>query len=160
MSVLEELHAKHKERLARINNAAYRPPVPAREPEPQPAPDIDQWMNRQKGIWFWIEGEVDAPEPRRPTIAEIQRATAKYFNMTLLDMLSQRRTHNIIRPRQIAMYLCKMLTLKSLPEIGRKFEGRDHTTVLSNVRKITGLVETDANIRAAVNEIKAKLGMD
>ena len=78
-------------------------------------------------------------EPKRVKIEDIQRAVARHYNVSRADMLSSRRTANVVRPRQIAMYLAKTLTLRSLPEIGRRFGGRDHTTVLHAVRKIENL---------------------
>ncbi len=75
-------------------------------------------------------------ELKRVRIEEIQRIVARHYNVNRSDLLSSRRTANVVRPRQIAMYLAKTLTLRSLPEIGRRFGGRDHTTVLHAVRKI------------------------
>lgn len=83
---------------------------------------------------------------RKLTIDEIQRAVADYFNLRLAEMLSERRARNIARPRQIAMYLSKQLTSRSLPEIGRRFGGRDHTTVMHAVRKIEDLRRDDSQI--------------
>ena len=71
--------------------------------------------------------------------------------------MSSRRTANVVRPRQIAMYLAKTLTLRSLPEIGRRFGGRDHTTVLHAVRKIEGLVGNDAVLAEEVEILKRLL---
>jgi chromosomal replication initiator protein len=76
-------------------------------------------------------------------IEDIQRTVARQYNVSRADLLSSRRTANVVRPRQIAMYLAKTLTLRSLPEIGRRFGGRDHTTVLHAVRKIGSLVGND-----------------
>ena len=75
-------------------------------------------------------------EPKRVKIEEIQKLVASRYNVSRSDILSERRTAAVVRPRQIAMYLSKVLTLRSLPEIGRRFGGRDHTTVLHAVRKI------------------------
>src|SRR5947208_9463121 len=75
-------------------------------------------------------------EPKRVKIEDIQRVVARQYNVSRADLLSSRRTANVVRPRQVAMYLAKTLTLRSLPEIGRRFGGRDHTTVLHGVRKI------------------------
>ena len=75
-------------------------------------------------------------EPKRVKIEDIQRVVARQYNVSRADLLSSRRTANVVRPRQVAMYLAKTLTLRSLPEIGRRFGGRDHTTVLHAVRKI------------------------
>jgi len=83
---------------------------------------------------------------RKLTIDEIQRAVADYFNLRLAEMLSERRARVIARPRQIAMYLSKQLTSRSLPEIGRRFGGRDHTTVMHAVRKIEDLRRDDSQI--------------
>jgi chromosomal replication initiator protein len=73
------------------------------------------------------------------------------------DLLSSRRTANVVRPRQIAMYLAKTLTLRSLPEIGRRFGGRDHTTVLHAVRKIEGLVSGDKVLAEEIEVLKRML---
>ncbi len=86
---------------------------------------------------------IGVREPRRVRIEEIQRVVARHYNVSKADLLSSRRTRTIVRPRQIAMYLAKMLTPRSLPEIGRRFGGRDHTTVLHAVRKIEGLIQGD-----------------
>ncbi len=91
-------------------------------------------------------------DPKRVRVDDILRVVAKQFNVSRADLLSQRRTANVVKPRQIAMYLAKILTLRSLPEIGRRFGGRDHTTVLHAVRKIDGLIATD---RALADEIEA-----
>src|SRR5690606_26440704 len=83
---------------------------------------------------------------RKITIEEIQRRVAEYYNVRLADMLSARRARAVARPRQVAMYLAKQLTSRSLPEIGRKFGGRDHTTVIHAVRKIDELCHLDSGI--------------
>jgi len=80
---------------------------------------------------------------RRITIDEIQRQVAAHFNIRLADMASARRSRAIARPRQIAMYLAKQLTPRSLPEIGRKFGGRDHTTVMHAVKVIEEMRQSD-----------------
>jgi chromosomal replication initiator protein len=90
-----------------------------------------------------IRDLVRARDPKRVKIEEIQKLVATHFNVSRADILSSRRTANVVRPRQIAMYLSKMMTPRSLPEIGRRFGGRDHTTVLHAVRKIEGLAGND-----------------
>ena len=97
---------------------------------------------------------VGAREPRRVKIDDIQRVVASHFNVSKADLLSARRTRNIVRPRQIAMYLAKMLTPRSLPEIGRHFGGRDHTTVLHAVRKVEELIRGDRNLAEEVELLK------
>jgi len=83
---------------------------------------------------------------RRITIDEIQRKVSEHYNIRMSDMHSPRRARAVARPRQVAMYLAKQLTPRSLPEIGRKFGGRDHTTVMHAVRKIDELMKEDAQI--------------
>lgn len=94
---------------------------------------------------------------RRITIDEIQRKVAEHYNLRLTDMHSARRARNVARPRQVAMYLAKQLTARSLPEIGRKFGGRDHTTVMHAVRKIEELMEEDAQIAQDVDVVRRAL---
>lgn len=80
---------------------------------------------------------------RRVTIEEIQKRVAEHYNIRLSDMSSPRRARNVARPRQIAMYLAKQLTTRSLPEIGRRFGGRDHTTVMHAVSRVAELMQAD-----------------
>jgi chromosomal replication initiator protein len=80
---------------------------------------------------------------RRVTIDEIQRKVAEHFNLRVADMYSERRARAVARPRQVAMFLAKNLTQRSLPEIGRKFGGRDHTTVMHAVKKVEELMASD-----------------
>jgi chromosomal replication initiator protein len=96
-------------------------------------------------------------ELKRVRIEEIQRIVARHYNVSRSDLLSSRRTANVVRPRQIAMYLAKTLTLRSLPEIGRRFGGRDHTTVLHAVRKIESLIGTDNGLAAEIEVLKSQL---
>jgi chromosomal replication initiator protein len=83
---------------------------------------------------------------RKVTIEEIQRKVAEHYNVRLSDMIGPRRMRTIARPRQIAMYLAKHLTSRSLPEIGRRFGGRDHTTIMHGIRKIEELMATDSQL--------------
>jgi chromosomal replication initiator protein len=96
-------------------------------------------------------------EPKRVKIEDIQRVVARQYNVSRADLLSSRRTANVVRPRQVAMYLAKTLTLRSLPEIGRRFGGRDHTTVLHAVRKIEGLVGNDTALAEEIEVLKRQL---
>lgn len=96
-------------------------------------------------------------EPRRVKIEDIQRLVANHYNVSRADILSSRRTATVVRPRQIAMYLAKSLTLRSLPEIGRRFGGRDHTTVLHAVRKIEGMVSINQELAVEIDHLKRML---
>jgi len=91
--------------------------------------------------------DVLAVHDRQITLENIQKVVARYYQLRVADLLSKRRTRNIARPRQMAMFLSKSLTQHSLPEIGDAFGGRDHTTVLHACRKIESLCETDARFR-------------
>ena len=94
---------------------------------------------------------------RRVTIDEIQRRVAEHFNIRLSEMTSERRARAVARPRQVAMYLAKQLTTRSLPEIGRKFGGRDHTTVMHAVRKIEELTLSDRALAEDVELLRRML---
>ena len=94
---------------------------------------------------------------RRVTIEEIQKRVAEHFNIKLADMQSPRRARQVARPRQIAMFLAKQLTTRSLPEIGRRFGGRDHTTVLHACRRIEALIVEDALFRQEVDFLSQML---
>jgi chromosomal replication initiator protein len=94
---------------------------------------------------------------RRVTIDEIQKRVAEHYNIRLADMHSARRARAVARPRQVAMWLCKQLTPRSLPEIGRKFGGRDHTTVMHAVRKIDELRSTDRTLAEDIELLKRML---
>jgi chromosomal replication initiator protein len=94
---------------------------------------------------------------RRVTIDEIQRKVAEHYNMRLTDMFSARRARNVARPRQVAMYLAKQLTSRSLPEIGRKFGNRDHTTVMHAVSRVGQLIEVDPSFAEDVELLKRML---
>jgi chromosomal replication initiator protein len=91
------------------------------------------------------------------TVDKIQNIVSNYFNIALSEMLSQRRSRPLARPRQIAMYLAKKMTTRSLPEIGRRFANRDHTTVIHAVKTITRLSEQDDEMKRNINQIKSLL---
>lgn len=95
---------------------------------------------------------------RRVTIDEIQRRVAEHFNIKMAEMTSSRRARIVARPRQVAMYLAKQLTQRSLPEIGRKFGGRDHTTVMHACKKIEELTQSDRALAEDVELLHRMLG--
>jgi hypothetical protein len=134
--LIAELHNAHKERLARFARAAITEKpceIVVRKPEPVQEPEAVL----AKPCWFSIVEEIhgfDSSDLNLSSIPDIQRAVCKYFGLTKRELLSRRRDHEIMIPRQIAIYLSKTLTLRTLPEIGRIFGGFDHTTILHNVR--------------------------
>lgn len=145
MSLVERLHQEHKQRLARMS----RPPV--REVVP-PSPIVDDTMLQD--AWRLLEKNV--AKEYLSTVTRIQLTVAKEFNVSRHDMISARRTANLNEPRQIAMYLSKNITLKSLPDLGRRFGGRDHTTVLHAVRKVANRVAIDTAYAERVERLKAQ----
>ena len=91
------------------------------------------------------------------TVDKIQNIVSNYFNIPLSEMLSQRRSRPLARPRQMAMYLAKKMTTRSLPEIGRRFANRDHTTVIHAVKTISRLLEQDDEMKKNINQIRSLL---
>ena len=98
------------------------------------------------------------PADHATTVEDIQRAVCDYYNMRLADLKSHRRHRAVSFPRMIAMYLCRQRLGTSFPELGDRFGGKDHTTVMSAVRKIGALVDTDPQVRQQVEAIERKLG--
>lgn len=94
---------------------------------------------------------------RRITVDDIQKTVAEYYGLRQADLLCERRNRALARPRQVAMWLCKQLTTRSLPDIGRRFGGRDHTTVLHGVRRIEELKSVDAPLAADLEALTRKL---
>lgn len=108
-----------------------------------------------------FEGEPDSPDeragPRPPSVKAIIAAVADHYGLSRIDLLSARRTHTVVRPRQLAMWLAATLTHASLPEIGRRFGGRDHTTVLHARRATDKRIEGDPCLRADATAIVDRL---
>lgn len=145
---LARQYSAHVERLNRM-----RPP-----PKPSVTPVI-QAAVEDEVIFVEIDepaGEMPAlPLPSFPTVGIVLDAVCRHYVITRADILSARRTANIVRPRQVAIYLARKLTLQSLPKIGRRFGGRDHTTVLHSIRQIEIKMVADPELNAAVEAIEA-----
>lgn len=104
-----------------------------------------------------IRDLIHTAKPRRISIDDILREIGRHFSVAKSDLLSPRRARSIVRPRQIGMYLAKQLTTRSLPEIGRRFGGRDHSTVLHAIRKVNELMEKDEELVKEIGELTRKL---
>lgn len=104
-----------------------------------------------------IRDLIRTHEPKRVKIEDIQKLVANHYSVSRADILSSRRTAVVVKPRQVAMFLAKTLTMRSLPEIGRRFGGRDHTTVLHAVRKIEALSAHDVTLRDEIELLKRML---
>jgi chromosomal replication initiation ATPase DnaA len=100
---------------------------------------------------------LDNIERGWPSVKKIIQACAAHFNVSSLDIISGRRPNSIVIPRQVAMFLARHLTPHSFPEIGRRFGGRDHTTILYGVHKIENMLREDEKLRADVDAITAAL---
>lgn len=100
----------------------------------------------------------DEPEPiRYPMVSDIRAETASFYKLSLVDMVSQRRGAAIARPRQIAMYLSRHMTIKSLPQIGKLFGGRDHSTVIHAIKVVESRMGSDPQVKRAVRLIRARV---
>ena len=165
-----ELHRAH---IARINKWWEKRVISERVSPPEPMMRTPMRAPIWAPIWGTVADGMAVPDlcfvpptpaalglsrsKEPPLVVDIQRTVNAYFNLSMLDLLSQRRTRNVAEPRQIAMYLCKTLTTRSLPDIGRRFGGRDHTTVLHAVRKIERLYQEDPAVRSVIDSIKRGL---
>lgn len=116
-----------------------------------------------KTLLGYEQATIEAGEPRhedqesRVWISQIIVECSKHYGVSVLDIKSKRRTRVVVRPRQVAMYLCRMLTPRSLPEIGRKFGDRDHTTALWAINKIDNLISSGDPIIADIEAISKAL---
>ncbi len=144
------LAAERQDRRGRFSRAALdakpkaivAPPVEVAEA----ASVVDTTTRPSTQFWFQIVDEIDEKEPGYPTIKFIQAEVCRYYDMRRTDLLSARRTHPIVRPRMMAMHLCRELTLFSFPHISRDFAGRDHTTAMHAHEMIATLALTDPEI--------------
>lgn len=100
-----------------------------------------------------------AHQEKQTSIENIQQTVAEYYKLRVTDLLSKKRTRDIVRPRQLAMFFAKEYTNLSLPRIGNRFGGRDHTTVLHACRKITDLLQTDAKIKEDCRNLQRLFGV-
>lgn len=156
LSAIAGMHRDHLARRQRIEAAAVgRKAVEATKVNIDDA-QVEilekQWADRQKVQWFSIVAEVGPPR-----IEDVIRAVCKYFSITKIDLISARRTRHITTPRQIGYYLSKTLTKSSLPEIGRRFGNRDHTSAHHGVHKIERLILSDWTIAYDVAHVEAML---
>lgn len=131
---------------------------PVVKSEPSGEAPID-WVQRQKEIWFQIiDGPIECGPSKQIDIKRIQQVVAKHFDVDRMDILSARRLKEFAVPRQVAMYLSRKLTLRSFPEIGRRFGDRDHTTVIHGARKIARMMIADPAFGDMVRGLAKQLG--
>ena len=158
-----------KTHYAQVRSRLQNPPVLKRAELPTQEPDPRSCVTEE----ILAEPIEVAGEPERPlpaVLIEVERpirtgincrmivdAVASYYRLSVTELTSERRASEIVRPRQVAMYLARILTVKSLPEIGRIIGGRDHTTVMSAVRRIESLMKTDADLAADIDRLISDL---
>jgi hypothetical protein len=146
--MLANIEAKAAARVVK-----YEPPPPVSVPVRKPA---FRWINTA-AVCDCDYCRGAAARPIRPKVETIQRFVCEHYRIALTEILSQRRTAEVVRARQVSMYLAKQLTLRSLPEIGRLFAGKDHTTVLHAVRKIAELRKIDLDLDEVLTSLTARL---
>ncbi len=154
MSLVEQLHAAHVARLERLSPA----PKPVERVAPAPLP-ISHYLPFDAGwesMWHYDLVSRRARPPSEVSVKDIQTAVAEYYGVSVRDLLAHRRTVDIVLPRHVAMYLTRKLTHRSLPDIGRLFGRRDHTTVLNAVNKIEALCHTDSAMFGAITQLRRR----
>lgn len=147
-------HAARLQRMGGRRKDVARPgplsrPVEAVAPVEAPGPS--------QPFWFWVLDEIDPAEPSTPKISLIQKIVCQHFDISHAEMISPQRNAPLVRVRQIAMFLAKEMAARSLPEIGLRFGGRDHTTALHSVRKIERLALADGDLSNELNVLRAKI---
>lgn len=129
-------------------------------------PDLEAWRNLGEGdppirtvLSLWRGVLTIGPETTTPpTVLAIQNAVAAHYRLTRLELISDRRAREVARPRQVGIWLAKKLTTRSLPDIGRRFGGRDHTTVIHAVRRVDQLRADDPGIARDIAILLESLG--
>jgi hypothetical protein len=153
MSLVEQWHAERKARLARMAPKVVEPV----KVEPVKVPPVYQAHDAGWESMWHHDLVTMRPRIRDVSIKEIQSAVALEFRVRVKDILASRRQADIILPRHVAMYLARMLTLRSMSEIGNRFGGRDHTTIMHAVKKIEAQCETDDELFAEVDRLRRRL---
>jgi hypothetical protein len=138
--------------LKRKPELAVVEPAPPSPPEPAPLPGIDTPLPE-----CVLKDVVARIAPGALGIRSIQLVVCEYYGVSLIDLLSSRRTKAIVLPRQVAVWLCRRLTPHSLPALGPHFGGRDHTTMLHNARRIDELRQSDPAMQALLDAFIAAL---
>lgn len=153
MSFQDTLHQQHIERLQRFmpKDQPKEVVAPVIQSEPPAAPPVKLSYNDAR------KEDPAPPPPTFPKMRDIQVLVAGVYGVTMADMLSLRKLKTIVKARMIAMYLCRVLTPHSLPEIGRRFGGRDHTTVLYAFDKIRALIAEDPEQAEWIDRLKDQL---
>ncbi len=147
--------AERKARLIRLGRMTgreeYSPPT-----APEPYIEPLAWDAGCESMWHYDLVSTRAKPPKEISVKHIQMVVAEHFRVDVRDILAHRRTSDIVLPRHVAMYLTKKLTHRSLPEIGRLFGRRDHTTVLHAIRKVEALCQVDSTMFGIVSRLRRR----
>lgn len=158
MSLAQQMHAERRARLARlgaiptnsvVSKLTEAQIVPIRPERKLIIPPVEFFYQN-----FWCWDLVTATNRILPTVKNIQNVVANHFDISVMDMVSARRTKNLILPRHIALYLAKEMTEYSYPVIGRYFGGRDHSTIIHAVAKITARMESEPELKRTVDGLR------
>jgi hypothetical protein len=154
MSYAATLQAERKARLERLSPSpkVVRPVASAPMPPSEYLAHDAGWET----MWHYDLVSTRFRPPKEVSVKNIQRVVADHYRVDVRDILAHRRTSDIVLPRHVAMYLTKKLTHRSLPEIGRLFGRRDHTTVLFAIRKIEALFETDSELYRTISQLRRR----
>lgn len=165
MSHVQRLHEERKQRLARFEVAAQNP-KPAPKPKPvviefrAPVPRKPDVFNPEdeRSWMIEIEGMIPSDDTKFPKIEDIVRAVCAHTGIAKHELTSARRNGPVAAARHLAYYLCRRLTEKSLPEIGRRIGNRDHTTILHGVRRTEHRMLTDERLNASIEMLMETIG--
>lgn len=156
MSLMQEMRAERKARLIRLGRLTqqekYNPPPAPIKPKVKPL----AWSEGLENMWCY---DLVSQRPQCGgliQVKDIQRAVAEHYGVRMIDLLSHRRTVSVSLPRHVAMYLASRLTRRSAADIGRRFNRRDHTTVLHAIKKIDALCETDSALFGAITQLRRR----
>ncbi len=158
MSLAQQMHAERRARLARlgaiptnsvVSKLTEAQIVPIRPERKLIIPPVEFFYQN-----FWCWDLVTATNRILPTVKNIQNVVANHFDISVMDMVSARRTKNLILPRHVALYLAKEMTELSYPVIGRYFGGRDHSTIIHAVEKITARMESEPELKRTVDGLR------
>lgn len=153
---LQHLHEQHKQRIARINARAWRPPVVEVVAPPEPDPPIEPTKAvKRKRYWPVVKPPKEDFAPR---VRDIQESLAEHFSVLRMDLISERRDWPVVRYRQLGFLLSKELTPLSTIRIGRYFGGKDHTTVLHGIKKAKEFIRSDPAMKEGYEAVKSSFG--
>lgn len=164
MSLVEQIHAERKARLARMGVRSEAPRiapikrsyVPVKPRAGLKPIDPTPWYRH---MWFWqLLNVPTSSDGYRPTVKRIMQVVAKHYGVNVSDIIGPRRTADLVFPRQLTMYLSRQMTLLSLPQIGSLVGGRDHTTVLHGCRQIERYRSKYPDLEFVIEKLKREMG--